>query len=98
MISLKTFFNVIISPSAKVKDILLAEVDIFETMSGSYPVLLLDDIFSEFDLKKQNKLLKLINSKNIQSILTTTNLKGINKKYLDDSYIYKVENGKIERK
>lgn len=76
----------------------LAEVDIFETMSGSYPVLLLDDIFSEFDLKKQNKLLKLINSKNIQSILTTTNLKGINKKYLDDSYIYKVENGKIERK
>lgn len=76
----------------------LAEIDIFDVMTGSLPVLLLDDIFSEFDLKKQNKLLKLIKSRNIQSILTTTNIKGINKKYLDDSYIYEVKNGKIERK
>ena len=76
----------------------LAEVNIFEKVTGSFPVLLLDDIFSEFDIKKQNKLLKFINSKDIQSILTTTNLKGINKKYLEDSYIYVVDNGKIERK
>ena len=62
------------------------------------PVLLLDDIFSEFDSKKQNKILKVINEMDIQSILTTTNLKGINKKYLDDAYVYKVENGKVERK
>ena len=86
------------SVSGTVLSFKLAEVNIFEKVTGSFPVLLLDDIFSEFDIKKQNKLLKFINSKDIQSILTTTNLKGINKKYLEDSYIYVVDNGKIERK
>lgn len=76
----------------------LSEIDIFKELTGFFPVLLLDDIFSEFDLKKQNKLLNLINNKDVQSILTTTNLKGINKKYLENSYIYKISNGKIERK
>ena len=76
----------------------LSEIDIFKNLTGFYPVVLLDDIFSEFDLKKQNKLLKLINSKDIQSILTTTNLNGINKKYLENAYIYKVSNGNVERK
>ena len=34
----------------------------------------------------------------IQSIITTTDLKNINKNYLVDSFIYKVKNGNIERK
>lgn len=76
----------------------LAEINIFEKYTGTLPILLLDDIFSEFDSKKQNRILKVINERDIQSILTTTNLKGINKKYLDDAYVYKVENGKVERK
>ena len=45
-----------------------------------------------------NKLLKMINSYDIQSIITTTDLKNINKNYLVDSFIYKVKNGNIERK
>ncbi len=76
----------------------LVEIDIFTEFNGTSPVLLLDDIFSELDLKKRNKLLKFISSRQIQSILTTTDLKNISKKYLDDSYIFEVKNGSIERK
>ena len=75
----------------------LSEISIFEDILKTKPVLLLDDIFSELDLKKRNRLLKLIHT-GIQSIITTTDLKNINKKYLEDAYIYNVKNGKVERK
>ena len=58
----------------------------------------LDDIFSEFDIKKRNKLLKIINSYDIQSIITTTDLKNINKKYIDNAAIFNVKNSIVERK
>ena len=61
-------------------------------------MLLLDDIFSELDIKKRNRLLKFVGDNDIQSIITTTDLKSINKKYLNESYIYEVKNGNIERK
>ena len=74
----------------------LASIPIFKDNNGNSPVLLLDDIFSELDLSKRNKLLKYINE-DIQSIITTTDLKNISKKTLKDSVIFKVSNGKIER-
>ena len=76
----------------------LAEVDIFYNYSNYYPVLLFDDIFSEFDIKKRNKILNYINNKKIQSVITTTDLKNISKKYLDDAEIFVVKDGKIESK
>ena len=76
----------------------LSEIDIFNNYSGFKPVLLLDDIFSELDLKKRNKLLKIINNYDIQSIITTTDLKNINKKYLSNSYVFSVNAGNVERK
>ena len=76
----------------------LSEIPIFNDCCGTYPVLLLDDIFSELDIKKRNKLLKIINNGEIQSIITTTDLKNINKKYLENSYIYNVKKGNVERK
>ena len=76
----------------------LSEIPIFKNISGFYPVLLLDDIFSELDIKKRNKLLKLINDFEIQSIITTTDLKNINKKNLDDTFIFEVKNANIVRK
>lgn len=76
----------------------LAEIPIFTQNCGTFPVILLDDIFSELDIKKRNKLLKFINNGDIQAIITTTDLKNINKKYLNESYIYEVKNGSIERK
>ena len=76
----------------------LSEIPIFKDFCGTYPVLLLDDIFSELDIKKRNKLLKIINNGEIQSIITTTDLKNINKRYLENSYIYNVRKGNVERK
>ena len=76
----------------------LSEIPIFKDISGTYPVLLLDDIFSELDIKKRNKLLKMIQFDDIQSIITTTDLKNIQKRYLEDAYIYSVFNGSIERR
>ena len=70
----------------------------FKDFSGNDPVLLLDDVFGELDIKKKNKLLKLIVNEDIQSIITTTDIKNINKKYLTDACIYEVNSGKVERK
>ena len=76
----------------------ISEIPIFKEYCNSYPVLLLDDIFSELDIKKRNKLLSIINDCNIQSIITTTDLKNINKKYVENSTVFYVKNGNVERK
>ena len=76
----------------------LAEIPIFMDICDTEPLLLLDDIFSELDIKKRNKLLKFVSEGNIQAIITTTDLKNISKKYLNDAYIYEVKNGNVERK
>lgn len=76
----------------------LAEIPIFTKICETEPLLLLDDIFSELDIKKRNRLLKFVSSENIQTIITTTDLKNISKKYVNDAYIYEVKDGNIERK
>ena len=76
----------------------LSEIPIFTDFSGSSPVLLLDDIFGELDIKKKNALLKIIDRDDVQSIITTTDLKSIQKKYVDNAYVFHVKNGNIERK
>ena len=48
----------------------LAELEIFKSNLGEYPVLLLDDVLSELDEFRREKLLKIIN--NFQTILTCT--------------------------
>lgn len=75
----------------------LSEIYIFDEKVNSKPVLLFDDIFSELDIKRRNRLMRFI-SNDIQSIITTTDLKNIQKKYLVNSVIYRVENGNIVRK
>lgn len=75
----------------------LSEIDIFKEYSGENPVLLLDDIFSELDIKKRNRLLDYIN-KDIQSIITTTDLKSIRKKNIEESYIFEIKNKEVERR
>ena len=76
----------------------LSEISIFNEFTGTTPVLLLDDIFSELDVRKRNKLLKIIGASDIQSIITTTDLKNINKKFVETACVFKVDNGNVERK
>lgn len=48
----------------------LAELEIFKEVLGEYPILLLDDVFSELDEERQNKLINRV--KSIQTLITTT--------------------------
>jgi len=74
----------------------LAEISIFKNKTNEMPLVLLDDIFSELDDTKKNNIIKYIN-KDMQVIITTTDLNQINEELLINSYIYKVQNGIVER-
>ena len=75
----------------------LAEIDVFRNTSGETPVLLLDDIFSELDIEKRNKLINFLND-DVQTIMTTTDLSEIDSELVKISNIYKIENGQIIEK
>lgn len=72
----------------------LSEIPIFDEQVGTKPILLLDDIFSELDKTKRNKIIDYIDD-NCQVIITTNDLIGINKKIVKKATIYKIENGNI---
>ena len=75
----------------------ISELNYYKKIIGSYPVLLLDDIFSEIDIKKRNKIISFL-KKDIQTIITTTDINDISKKLLDNAVIYKIDNKKITKK
>ncbi|MCQ2976603.1 MAG: DNA replication/repair protein RecF [archaeon] len=75
----------------------LSEIDIFKKYKGTYPVLLLDDIFSEIDVKRRNKLIKFLKG-DIQTIITTTDLNDISKDLLKNSSIFIVKNNNVTKK
>lgn len=74
----------------------LAEIEIINQYKGSYPILLLDDVFSELDRKKRGNLLKYLEN-DIQTIITTTDLTNISKKIRDKSKLINIENAKIKK-
>lgn len=51
----------------------LAEMDVFYQEIGEYPILILDDVFSELDAKRQKALYEIL--QNFQTIITGTSLK-----------------------
>ena len=72
----------------------LAEIDVFYEVCHEYPILLLDDLFSELDVDKRNKVIGYLN-RDIQTIVTTTDLKNIDRRLLKKAIIYKIEDAKI---
>ncbi len=75
----------------------LAEIPIFYKKTGTNPILLFDDIFSEIDKSKKNKLLKYIDQ-DIQIVITTTDLKDINRKIVEKAFVFNVNNGTVEKR
>jgi len=75
----------------------LSEIQIFENKIGEKPILLLDDVFSEFDKHKKNNILKYID-KNIQTIITTTDLNNIKKNIVNESKVFYIDKGNIIEK
>ncbi len=72
----------------------LSEIEIFKKYKDTTPILLLDDIFSELDEVKKNNLLKYIN-KDIQTIITTTDLNNLDKKLIKKSKLFNINKGNI---
>lgn len=54
----------------------LSELQYFKQITGEYPLLLLDDVFSELDQKRKNKLIKYCSF--VQTIITSTDVKDLN--------------------
>ena len=74
----------------------LAELEFMKSETGEYPVLLLDDVFSELDKKRRNTLLNTITDK-IQTFITSTDLRDINKFSPEKEQVFIVKDGKIEK-
>lgn len=72
----------------------LAEINIFKEEKNVNPILILDDLFSELDQQKINNILKFI-SEDIQTFVTTTDLKKVSKKLMENSKVFKVDNGNV---
>ncbi|MBQ8426677.1 MAG: DNA replication/repair protein RecF [Clostridia bacterium] len=73
----------------------LAETEVFHSRFGEYPILILDDVLSELDKKRQRKLLSSV--KDIQTIFTSTDLD----RSIFRSYEYnriKISGGKVLKK
>ena len=64
----------------------LAELDLFADLTGEKPILLLDDVFSELDSSRQERLLKII--ANTQVIITATDAPPVGK-------IFQIKNGTV---
>lgn len=68
----------------------LAEIELFKEKKGEYPVLLLDDIFSELDSTKRHNIIKYLNKK-MQIMITTTDISDIEKSILKNASIFSVD-------
>ena len=72
----------------------LAEINYLKEKTGTYPVLLLDDVLSELDKNRQLKLLDAINE-NVQTFITTPSISDIKEDLLKKAKAFKIEDGNI---
>ncbi len=72
----------------------LSELNIFKEKTGDNPILLLDDIFSELDINKRNRLIKYILG-DIQTIITTTDLNMIDDSLIKKAKVFSVSDGRV---
>lgn len=73
----------------------LSELEFIRSESSEYPVLLLDDVLSELDIRRQKYLLE--NLKNIQTIITCTSISEIKEFRKDDRFVFNVSQGQIKK-
>lgn len=74
----------------------LTEIKIVEEKTGEKPILLLDDVLSELDRKRQNYLLEHI--KGIQTIITCTGLEEFVKNGINIQKTFEIEAGKVKER
>ncbi len=74
----------------------LSQIQNVRKISGEKPILLLDDVFSEIDEEKQEKLSNII--KDIQTIITATGIEKNIFKNIKVDQVYKIEKGQVINK
>lgn len=67
----------------------LAIYKIINEMLNEKPIILLDDLLSDLDFDRQNKVIDIIKNENI--FITTTSIENINKDLLENSQIFLIE-------
>lgn len=72
----------------------LSEVELLRREKGSYPVLLLDDVFSELDENRRDYLISFF--KDIQTLITTTSKEDLESMKELDKNVFTIENGNIK--
>lgn len=75
----------------------LAEIELVKQEVGEAPVLLLDDVLSELDDYRQSHLLNTIQGE-VQTIVTTTNIAGIDHETIRQADIFEVAAGEVTKK
>ncbi|AZO93603.1 DNA replication/repair protein RecF [Halocella sp. SP3-1] len=73
----------------------LAELEFMKSETGEYPVLLLDDVFSELDELRRNTLLSVVTDR-IQTIITATDLSIPSVLKRDHYKVFNVREGNIK--
>lgn len=71
----------------------LSEIEIVKNEVGEYPILLLDDVMSELDLNRQKDLIYAL--KNVQTIITTTDIQNLLDDYINASRVIQIKNGHV---
>ncbi|MEF9935644.1 MAG: DNA replication/repair protein RecF [Clostridium sp.] len=72
----------------------LSEIEIIRTITGEYPVLILDDVLSELDENRQKYLIN--NLRHVQTILTCTSGSDVDLFNDENRQIFYVKEGKLE--
>ena len=73
----------------------MAEIEYLHRLHGDPPVLLLDDMTSELDGKRNQNLLRFLEEKQMQVFITTTSLQNLMMGNQDNYRIFPVHEGKI---
>lgn len=71
----------------------LSEIELIKREVGEYPLLILDDVFSELDEKRQKLLVD--NLKDVQMFITTAENLHKNVLNINDTTIFYIDNGKV---
>lgn len=72
----------------------LAELELLKEIIGEYPILLLDDVLSELDSRRQQLLMELIEER-VQTFLTTTSVEDLDLDNLHSAQVLTVNQGQI---
>ncbi|MEB3284787.1 MAG: DNA replication/repair protein RecF [Candidatus Sericytochromatia bacterium] len=73
----------------------LAELDYIKEVTSEAPLLLLDDVLAELDIRRQNALLEAMGEE-VQTLVTTTHLSDFSAEWLHSAALFTVCKGQVQ--